>query len=125
MDAARIGSGLGAWLRNSGQIPAAAKHKSGLYNFTHCTPEPSNFFAPAKVSVRSLCQFQSRGLPYVTLARVMHGPNFDFVENQALPLHPPDHAGLPGYCFYWGSQSLRSGDALGGPGEPCVKFGGK
>jgi len=52
------------------------------------------------------------------------------VENRALLLQPLPHP-PPGPCraarvpFYGGSQKFRSGGALGGPGEACVKFGGE
>jgi hypothetical protein len=57
--------------------------------------------------------------------------NQNSVKNMALPLHPlpppppPDHTGLPQEILFWGSRNLRSGGVLGGPGEVCVKFGGK
>jgi hypothetical protein len=41
----------------------------------------------------------------------------------ALP-HPPDNAGLPEYSIHFGSQSLKSGGALGVL-LACVKLGGK
>jgi hypothetical protein len=59
------------------------------------------------------------------------GPNLKLIENQALLLHtqPPPTTlttqGCQSSFLYWGSQSIRSGGAMFGPEEGCVKFGGK
>ena len=39
--------------------------------------------------------------------------------------HPADHTWLPDQILCKGSQSLRSGGALGGPRGACVKVCGK
>ena len=121
MDTAPAGSGTGFWLRNFGQLPAATKHKTYLYNFTQGAPGPQTL-----VEVwLGVCRVSAREVPWVGLAGTRLASITNFVESRPLPLLPFDHAGLPCETFYRGSQRLRSGGALGGPGEACIEFGGK
>jgi len=69
MDTAPAGGGPGAWLRNSGQLPGASKHKMLLENLTHRTPGSQNLSALVKVLVKGLCWVSAQEVPWMGLGR--------------------------------------------------------